>query len=614
MPRTTRAALRSMELAEEEAIAAALPLPTTPQKERIPLGEIADNRGMDTNMIDSVEGEPAKQAGKKGRKAKGPKTGNSREKQNQTEKPGAEVLEDDSRSSTSSAADEAREVFMATTQGIRNPNITLPLSNLSFRSDPQTATNDKLQSPSPAIDTAAEKVTCGPMSQFHGEATQLNAANTASEEGSLGPTTERDLQAHRFNARNPDMPDLEDTLNARPMVCTDKDGAKEDAALEQIKSRSPAQRISRIEDSVEALDQLEEEIEKAGQAIAPRTDGVSTLSKRNTSSEVNSGKNALKTGGEQAKNANASQKGPPPKFSDVNKAVKRLSVQGGPKNIKPKENRASLLRQGIKPEVLYRATRAPLNLAKQADPLVESAAGPPKHIISVTGTTASPARRITSVTKAPFQPAKSSKVPTQSSFELPGEVFSRKLKAQREERFKQGEEEKSKKPTFKARPVRLSQAPEVRMTAATKARLSMAKRSSTDKPQNSTKRPSPLASSFSSLSTNKRSSSVTIAKRTSPPADNAAKRGPSRLSVSGEPRIAPTAGDLANQKVKGKEAFARPKNEIAAREKLRKEKEEAAKRARIEAAERGRIASREWAEKQKAKKMSESAAKPSTTA
>ena len=83
---------------------------------------------------------------------------------------------------------------------------------------------------------------------------------------------------------------------------------------------------------------------------------------------------------------------------------------------------------------------------------------------------------------------------------------------------------------------------------------------------------------------------------------------PSRTSVSGELRSAPTVEDLANQKVKGKEAFSRPKNEIAAREKERREKEEAAKKARIEAAKRGRAASRAWAEKQKVRKASETAA------
>ena len=105
-----------------------------------------------------------------------------------------------------------------------------------------------------------------------------------------------------------------------------------------------------------------------------------------------------------------------------------------------------------------------------------------------------------------------------------------------------------------------------------------------------------------------------VSKRSNPLANSTAKRAPSRSSVSGEPRSAPTAEDLANQKVKGKEAFTRPMNEIAAREKERKEKEEAAKKARIEAAERGRIASREWAEKQKAKKAVETAAKQAATA
>ena len=39
------------------------------------------------------------------------------------------------------------------------------------------------------------------------------------------------------------------------------------------------------------------------------------------------------------------------------------------------------------------------------------------------------------------------------------------------------------------------------------------------------------------------------------------------------------------------------------RDRIKREKEEAAKKARAEAAERGRLASREWAERQRLKKM-----------
>lgn len=620
MPRTTRAALRSKELAEEEAIALSIPLPTTPQKERLPLGEIVGNKGAESIMVDSAEAKPVKHAGKKGRKIKGARKGNSKEKLNNPEQPEAEVLEDDNRSSTSSAVDEAREMLMNTTHGTINTNNALPLANSSLRSGPQTLTDDGQSAPSYAIDEASESKT--PLGTSHcdlevrqdsvieGAEMDMSAVPTSHFESEVPPsrvtqgaeTVKTAAPPSQNNVSIPEQPTKQSVTG---------DGAKEDSFVEQIKSRSPAKRISRIEDSVEALDKLEDEIEKAGQAITPPpADGSRAPPMADTAAKATQPKKDLAKANEKAGvGANSSKNGVLSRASGVNKVGRKSSAQH---SIKPKENRASLLRQGIKPAPPPRVTRAPSNPPKQVIPATISPADRARPAVSVTKT-ASPPKRISSVTKAPFQPAKSSKALTQSSFELPGEAFSRKLKAQREERSRREEEAKSKKQTFKARPVRLSQAPEVRMTAATKARLSMSKQSSRETPQYMTKRPSLLTSSISSLNTNKRTSSLSLTKRSSPPTDSDAKRGSSRTSVSGEPRTAPTAGDLANQKFKGKELFARPRNAIAAREKERREKEEAAKRARIEAAERGRVASREWAEKQRAKKIAETATKQATT-
>ena len=112
MPRTTRAALRSKELVEEEAVAASVPLPPTPQRERVPLREVENNKGAGLIMTDSMENEPVKQGSKKGRKAKGAKKGNNKKTENRLEDPGIKVLEDGNQSSASSAAEDAREELM----------------------------------------------------------------------------------------------------------------------------------------------------------------------------------------------------------------------------------------------------------------------------------------------------------------------------------------------------------------------------------------------------------------------------------------------------------------------------------------------------------------------
>lgn len=105
MPRTTRAALRSKELLDESDIAASVPLPSTPLKERAPLGEITNNKGTEPSMSTNSEfiDEPVKNKVKKGKKGRPAKKGAKRTKQ----EPDAEVLEDDNQSSTSSAAEEA---------------------------------------------------------------------------------------------------------------------------------------------------------------------------------------------------------------------------------------------------------------------------------------------------------------------------------------------------------------------------------------------------------------------------------------------------------------------------------------------------------------------------
>lgn len=131
MPRTTRAALRSKELAEEEAVEASVPLPPTPQKERVPLGEIANNKVAGLILTDSAETEPVKQGGKKGRKPKGAKKGGKRA-MDITGNADVEIMEDDNQSSASSAAEEAREELIITqgTKPVRKDDLPRSLIRL----------------------------------------------------------------------------------------------------------------------------------------------------------------------------------------------------------------------------------------------------------------------------------------------------------------------------------------------------------------------------------------------------------------------------------------------------------------------------------------------------
>ena len=377
------------------------------------------------------------------------------------------------------------------------------------------------------------------------------------------------------------------------------DKIEEDSFLEQIKTRSPGKRVSRIEDSVEALDALEEEIEKVDKLIPTTADNLSDTAKTKKQAKVN----------------------PKPAEKKINGSVRikdNTTVRTRPVTGKLSTSVRSIApRSSVLP-----ATKKAITPPKGSStkPVIESRSPVPARQSAKVGPQSVTHKRVSSVHKAPFLPTKSTKPPTQSTFELPGEAISRKLKEQREQRLKREEEQPNKPRVFKARPVRLSQAPEVKLTTAARARIGLAKGEPVNgsKPAEGTPKPttSPRDMLTASTGGNKRVSSLTVAKRVSavqPTVNSSARvtRKPSlatggaahNSSVSGPLRSAPTAEDLALQKVKGKEVFGRTRAEMMEREKARKEKEEAAKKARAEAAERGRVASREWAEKQKLRKM-----------
>ncbi|EGP82985.1 uncharacterized protein MYCGRDRAFT_111542 [Zymoseptoria tritici IPO323] len=222
----------------------------------------------------------------------------------------------------------------------------------------------------------------------------------------------------------------------------------------------------------------------------------------------------------------------------------------------------------------------------------------------------------------PPPPPKSSKAPTQSTFQLPGEAVAAKLKAAKEARL-QKETEEQKKKVFKARPApSMTSKPVVRQTSASKARESlMTGVKPTPAPSASHRRAASLASSRLAGRTSvvsKPTPSAGIAKKSSTPSFTQPISVPKRASTSmatlhrprpstalsskSNPAGAAALGNRSNSTSKGKEVFNRAANAKNSAEQQKKEKEEAAKKARAEAAERSRALSREWAEKQKAKK------------
>jgi len=109
MPRNTRAALRSQELAEESNTAASIPSAPTLLKERAPLGEITGDPVVNANMIDTEDNAVViKKGPAKAKKGKGARKGKKQGKDT-SEEPDIEVLDDGHESPISSAAEEASQ-------------------------------------------------------------------------------------------------------------------------------------------------------------------------------------------------------------------------------------------------------------------------------------------------------------------------------------------------------------------------------------------------------------------------------------------------------------------------------------------------------------------------
>lgn len=243
--------------------------------------------------------------------------------------------------------------------------------------------------------------------------------------------------------------------------------------------------------------------------------------------------------------------------------------------------------------------------------------------------------------KPPPPPARSTKAPTQSNFQLPGEAVAAKFKAAREAR-QQKEAEEQKKKAFKARPApNMNKTPTVRQTSTSKARESimnpgrpLAASVGASRPMSvatsrpaTTGRPTTSSSVTSSRpSTAPKPSTARMSIAPSKTKDIAVKKRPismmasstskarpaTVLGVNSRPRtlLAPKPNPPAAESVrptfqagKGKEVFNRAAEATATAEQQKRGKEEAAKKARLEASERSRQLSRDWAEKQCVKKL-----------
>ena len=430
-------------------------------------------------------------------------------------------------------------------------------------------------------------------------------------------------------------PEVTVTADLRePKSLSSEKPIEEDSSISRSPSRSLAKTPMRLEESIEAIDALEEAIEEVGKAIP----GLDSLE-----SDVKSSRKKLSVTRAKLNTKSTATKARPLSNKPSTKSSKVSRNPNSPKSLKKGPHTAAESKPHPGPARPSHSRSASVRTvsSKGTDTKSKTSAS------EVTDYLASKRRPISVSFPTPPPPTKSSKPPTKPIFQLPGEAIAAKLKAQREERQKREEEEAAKKRDLKARPTparKIITPIAIKHTMASKARESLMHGGNLELSEKENKMAGPGATvprlkrtrSISTTISGKRQSAIIATSRR---ASSLLNRPASTLPGSGsDERNTPTANherppfttststmsnaskrlstatavqvikstvtpaDVATQRIKAREIFNRDKVEKEERERQRREKEEAAKKARAEAAERGRIASREWAERQKVKK------------
>ncbi|KAH6682619.1 hypothetical protein B0J14DRAFT_574032 [Halenospora varia] len=400
--------------------------------------------------------------------------------------------------------------------------------------------------------------------------------------------------------------------------------AGDDSFVEQIICRSPAKPVSRIEDSVEALDQLEEAMEALDQAAMAETMVSPEKPRRKAQTGSQEGPLHKKTAIEATAKATSSSsqtkqapfksgygsmrvKSANTKQAPTLKKAASMSFRPGSTTHKPAEEKKS--QTSPPPKEPTKSTKPPTRPTFELPG--EAVARKLKEQRE-----ARLAQRQSSEESAPIQRAvsgpkvaKSTKPPTKADFELPGEALSRRKKEALEARLKAQEEEERKRREFKAKPIRKSIVPDYvpRETVASRARQSKIGIESMDGTELSvSKRSSIVGGHRPSLQ------QLNLANMSAPrnPGPNrqltrkpSTTSGPSMSGLSMQRSVSDK--EVQIQRQRAKEIYNRDARLTEDMEREKQEREAAAKRAREDAAERGRQASREWAEKQRAKKLAE---------
>ncbi|PVH80787.1 hypothetical protein DL98DRAFT_571635 [Cadophora sp. DSE1049] len=637
MARVTRS--RKFVIAEDDtALASQTPLPITPAKQPGALleADILMATNTFTTMDDAaaaaeVKGLKAayKTALGVGKKLKRSTKGNKRkDKQNDSE---ATLVEEQGSEDLAVAS----PVGQTDTPLLQSCKETTPAPEEPPTMAPQPAARNTRHQLAKAQARQAKEVWSKSHHETNGDATNDTGFETTENvDANMEPMTEENRGSHTPAGSPVKTLEEVERIYGAEEAPAQTDDAGEDSFVQQITCRSPAKPVSRIEDSVEALDQLEEALEALNQA---------TLAERMVSPEKSRQKAQMPHG---FLDGHKMGKHPTAKVTEQPATVKRQPSKSGyatvraksaPKqaptlkkaasmNFKPAPTNPKSATEQAKVQATAKAmVKRPVSLLPPKETL-KSTKPPTRSTFELPGEAVAAklkeqrearlAQRQSSEDSYHTAPRavsgpkiKSTKPPTKPTFELPGEELSRRKKAAHEARLKAQEEEERKRREFKARPIRNSVAPNMvpRETVASRARqskigiegiedgnLSISKRSSNV----GAHRPSMAALNLANMSAPRaKGAFIPPVRKPSPnvPGVSAAARPVQRA-------VSVTDSDLRKR---AKEIYNRDARLTEEMEREKRDREAAAKRAREEAAERGRQASREWAERQMAKKMAE---------
>lgn len=427
-------------------------------------------------------------------------------------------------------------------------------------------------------------------------------------------------------------------------------------------SRSPSKSPMRIEESIEALDALEEALENVGKAVSHFDQGTEAKSPRKKAAprEASTPSARTKTPGRTPAATRVSKA--PSATLKSNKPTTTSLARASSVRVAPKE-----LRKGSADTTDYLASkRRPVSVSFPTPPPPPKGRAPTKPTFQLSSEATAAklkaakeerlkreAEREAEGVVAKPRPismppvAKSTKAPTKPTFQLSSDAVTARLKAQKEDRLRR-EAESAQTGQPRARPVSISMAPPTvksskpptkanfqlpgeavaaKLKAQREERVKREEEAEAAKKAAAAAKPRPIAVRKPVAPPTRQQPGVTIPPppprqdSLQPPTQrsfstSSNKRNSIQLSRSTSvstnasnrnsivvTKSTVTPVDAVQQKFTGKEVFNRDKMEKEAKDRERRDKEEAAKQARAQAAERGRQASREWAEKQRQKML-----------